>query len=134
LLFWLIKGPDFRFGYSFLLVYALFFIVVTAQYFFENRLTFLYIPIISYAVLIGIIYYKGMWNAPLLKLVSKPINYRVPETTKTVTLKNKIKLRLVSYGNSWNEVLPVANEEEYGSISPQLIGETIEEGFKAGKQ
>jgi hypothetical protein len=132
--FWLIKGPDFRFGYSFLLVYALFFIVVTAQYFFENRLTFLYIPIISYAVLIGIIYYKGMWNAPLLKLVSKPINYRVPETTKTVTLKNKIKLRLVSYGNSWNEVLPVANEEEYGSISPQLIGETIEEGFKAGKQ
>ena len=135
ILFWLLKGPDFRFGYGFLCIYDLFFLVLLCQFFLEGYSRYLVIPALLYAAALLIFYYKDTWTS-IAEYFKAPLPYRMPAGIREVKIPSgrpgeELPLYLVSHDDSWNAPLPVANENEYGGLNPAYIGTSINDGFRS---
>ena len=130
--FWIMKAPDFRFGYGFLCIYMVLTLALLFKSFLEERVRYIYLPIILFMIAIGFIYYKTVWIS-IQPFFARPIAYRVPKETKQINIPNKPTIYLVQHEDSWNCTLPVANEAEYYFIKPVFIGSTIQEGFKSNE-
>jgi hypothetical protein len=131
--FWLNKGPDFRFGYGFLSVYCVFFIVVVARYCFEHNFHYIFFPVAFYSAAIAFVYYKNAWSLGHY-FFKAPISYRMPVETKTINIGNGIQLHLVTHDDTWNAPLPAASAYEYAVLHTALLGNKINEGFKSTNQ
>jgi hypothetical protein len=133
ILFWLLKAPDFRFGYGFLAFYDIFFLVFLFYFFLETYFRYISVQVILFMAAMAGVYYKSTWMN-LAPFFGAPINYRMPveiriEKIQTGKPGEDRDLYLVMHDDSWNAPLPVANDGEHGSLAPAYMGNTVKEGF-----
>jgi hypothetical protein len=132
-IFWLLKAPDFRFGYGFLIFYDSFFLVFLSYYFLEGYFRYIVAPVILYMLILTTTYYRGTWMN-IAPFFGAPIPYRMPAEIRRVKIPagktaEKRDLYLVMHDDSWNAALPVANDYEFGGLAPAYLGSTVREGF-----
>lgn len=132
-LFWLEKGPDFRFGYGFMGVYcslglALFLDVVVRN---RKRLIAPVIIVLCYAVLPN---YADEFKYMIRDLFKLPLQPPQPLEIVKVPLNEGVIMNVVTHDDCWNGPLPIALSNEFDYVRPVLRGHTIREGFKASVQ
>jgi hypothetical protein len=134
ILFWVTKAPDFRFGYGFLVIYCMLFLVLACRYGLERHSRYLVYPALLYMCTIAFLhYYSSTWKR-IRPYIAPPLSYRMPQDmTKVSTPDGKI-FYIVTKGDSWNGPLPIANDYEYYATKPVYMGSRIEDGFMPKKQ
>ncbi len=130
ILFWLVKGPDFRFGFGFIGIYGCFSLALFFRFFLENRLRFLSIWIISFCLFAVSVYTFRFKLAVVNSVIKRPIPLRQPEGIKTEMLNPGQPIYLVEHDDSWNAPLPVANKNDYDYLRPVMRGHSIKDGFR----
>ncbi|MEJ7736750.1 MAG: hypothetical protein WKF97_04920 [Chitinophagaceae bacterium] len=133
IVFWLNKAPDFRFGYSFLCFYNIYFIILTCRYFLKDYLHYLYLPVGIYMAAVIGFHYGDRWMSARV-IFGKALAYRMPSNVEQQPLRGKLPMNIVSQEDSWNAPLPVANQYEYDNLHPGLIGQAMKQGFKANNK
>jgi hypothetical protein len=133
IVFWLVKAPDFRFGYGFLIIYCMLFLVLACRYGLEQQLRYLVFPALLYMGALALIYYRNTWKRVDL-FVAAPLHYRMPEEMYKVSAPNGGIFYIVRDGGSWNGPLPIANEYEYIGTRPVYMGPTIKDGFSPASE
>jgi hypothetical protein len=133
ILFWLAKAPDFRFGYGFLGIYCMLFLVLACRYGLEQHLRYLVFPALLFMYALALIYYRNTWKRVDL-LLAAPLHYRMPETVRKVSAPNGNVFYIVMKSDSWNGPLPIVNDFEYKEIQPAYMGPRIEDGFMSTRQ
>ena len=133
ILFWLAKAPDFRFGYGFLDIYCMLFLVLACRYGLEQHLRYLVFPALLFMYALALIYYRNTWKRVDL-LLAAPLHYRMPETVRKVSAPNGNVFYIVTKSDSWNGPLPIVNDFEYKEIQPAYMGPRIEDGFMSARQ
>jgi hypothetical protein len=129
---WLFKGPDFRFGFGFLGIYCIFFLSVILKYIFGKRIRVMGWLAILFTMGIGLFYYSSEWIVFNKVFLSPPHPYRMPEEMVDGHFPNGTIIHLVKHEDSWNAPLPVANESDFNSLQPRMLGNSIREGFYSG--
>ena len=130
ILFWLVKGPDFRFGFGFIGIYGCFSLALFFRYFLENHLRFLSIWIISFSLFAVGVYTLRFKLAVVNSVIKRPLPLRQPGEIKTEMLSPGQPVYLVEHDDSWNAPLPVANKNDYDYLRPVMRGHSIKDGFR----
>lgn len=138
ILFWLLEGPDFRFGYGFLCIYILFFLVLVFRFFLGGYSRYLVYPALLYTCALFLFYYKNTWESPS-DYFAAPIQPRMPIEIRQINIPSGqpgkvLPLNIVTHDDSWNAPLPAANDYEYRVLLPAYLGTTIKEGFRSQNQ
>ncbi|HKC36665.1 MAG TPA: hypothetical protein VKB95_11405, partial [Chitinophagaceae bacterium] len=133
IIFWLMNGPDFRLGYGFLWPYCIFSIILFFKYFLEGHFRFVIYPVIVYMFFIPVFYYQGLLKKSTKVIITPPVSLRMPEKIETRQMNNGQVIYLVFHDDSWNGHLPIANNNEFATLRPVLLGRSLKEGFKAGE-
>ena len=81
---------------------------------------------------IGLFYYSSEWIVFNKVFLSPPHPYRMPEEMVDGHFPNGTIIHLVKHEDSWNAPLPVANESDFNSLQPRMLGNSIREGFYSG--
>jgi hypothetical protein len=131
IIFWFVKGPDFRFGYGFTVIFCILSLSLFVRYFlFDNaKYTGWLVACLCMSILLFV--YKNDFNAGITELVKPPLSFRMPQQIKQAVMSNKQMIHLVNGADIWNAPLPAATEEEYFYIMPDLRTQHIKEGFTA---
>ncbi len=131
ILFWLFKGPDFRFGYGFTVIYCMLAITLFVKYFLAEYVR--YIGWVAAGISFSLVFfiYFNDFKTGITDFFNPPLVYRMPKKINQVELNNNQPIYLVSGADIWNAPLPAATEEEYMYIKPALRKNTIIDGFKA---
>jgi hypothetical protein len=130
---WLLKGPDFRFGYGFMSIYCIFFLAILLNYFLKKKLQIVGWFSAVFIGAIGLFYYARELIVVNKILLKPPIPYRMPEEMSEVHFPDGTIVYIVKHDDSWNAPLPVANENEFKELNPSKIGVSIQEGFYCGR-
>jgi len=133
IIFWLMNGPDFRLGYGFLWPYCIFSIILFFKYFLEAHFRFIIYPVIIYMFFVPVFYYQGLLKKSVTAMMQPPVSLRMPEKIETRQMTNGQLIYLVFHDDSWNGHLPVANNNEFATLRPVLLGRSLREGFKTGE-
>lgn len=128
ILFWLVKAPDFRFGYGFLIIYCMLFLVLACRWGLERLLHYLVYPAVIFMYAIAIFHYDNVWDR-LDLLFARPLPYRMPSTMVEARGPGGGTFNIVTHSDSWNGPLPIANDYEYRDLKPVYLGPRIEDGF-----
>ena len=129
---WLFKGPDFRFGFGFISIYCIFFLSVVLKNIFRKRIRVMGWFAILFTMGIGLFYYSREWIVFNKLILSPPLPYRMPEEMTDSHFPNGAVIHLVKHADSWNAPLPVANEYDFNSLQPRMLGNSIQDGFYSG--
>jgi len=82
---------------------------------------------------IAVFYYQGLLKKSMNAMTQPPLSLRMPEEIKTQEMNNGELIYLVFHDDSWNCPLPSANNNEFATIRPVLLGRSLKEGFKASE-
>jgi hypothetical protein len=132
--FWLLKGPDFRLGYGYVVMLTLYMLGLFFNYFLEEGVRYLAFVVCAVLIYASIVHYQRVWEGMPDTVFQKVRERRLPEKYKTVSLQHGVQLRLVDKDDSWGSLLPAANAKEYNVIKPVMRGPTIRHGFRASKK
>jgi hypothetical protein len=130
ILFWLVKGPDFRFGFGFIGIYGCFSLSLFFRFFLEYRTRLLAPWIISFSLFAVVIYTLRFKLAVVNSVIKRPLPLRQPDEIKTEMMNNGQSINLVEHDDSWNGPLPIANKNDYYYLRPVLRGKSIKDGFR----
>jgi hypothetical protein len=131
--FWLDKAPDFRFGYGFLIIYCMLFLVLACRYGLQQQSRYLVYPAILYMSVLAIFHYQRVWEQRDI-FFAPPLPYRMPEAMTKVSSPDGKIFYIVTKSDSWNGPLPIVNDFEYRQIKPAYMGSRIEDGFMSTEQ
>jgi hypothetical protein len=131
ILFWLLKGPDFRLGYGFLVFYCVFAFCAFCRYFLEQR--YYIIPRLAIVVVVLSVpyYYGNQASYAIDRMFKKPLKFRMPEKMEQIGDSSGKVINVVFAEDSWNAPLPVANNNDIGRYHPVFRGDKIEDGFRS---
>ncbi len=130
---WLLKAPDFRFGYGFMSIYCILILSIALKYFLVKNAWVLGWFVAIFMAAIGLFYYAREWIFANKLLLKPPLPYRMPEEMAEGHFPDGTIVYLVKHDDSWNAPLPVANENEYNEFRPIKIGASIKQGFYCGR-
>lgn len=131
ILFWFMKGPDFRFGYGYIVIYCALAISLFISYFLSQNAIYAGWVIAGASICVAFFIYKNDCKAALKEFTKPPLAYRLPQQMKQAVLNNDQKINLVNGPGIWNAPLPAATEEEFFYIQPVLRTNNMKDGFKA---
>jgi low affinity Fe/Cu permease len=131
ILLWFFKGPDFRFGYGFIMLYCSFVIIWGLKFFLQELVIYTsWAAIFAVAVAVFITHRNDLIEG-IFGFEKKAIQPRMPEEVRMIPLSANKSIYIVKGGGIWNAPLPAATEEEYIYIKPALRGKNIKDGFYA---
>ncbi len=130
---WLLKGPDFRFGYGFMSIYCILFLAIVLNYLLKKKLHTVGWFAAIFMSVIGLFYYARELIVVNKILLKPPIPYRMPEEMSETHFPDGTIVYIVQHDDSWNAPLPVANENEFKDLKPAMIGASIQQGFYCGR-
>ncbi|MGB8192379.1 MAG: hypothetical protein WCF67_10695, partial [Chitinophagaceae bacterium] len=130
IIFWFLKGPDFRLGYGFVAMPTILVLAFMLQYFLGPDAKYAAYLFISVMACIMLYHYRLAWKEMPKAIVAAPAERRQPDSVKQVIMSNGILMNIIFSDDSWFAPLPVANNNEFYTVKPVLRGKTIREGFK----
>ncbi|WP_407525931.1 LIC_10190 family membrane protein [Lacibacter sp. MH-610] len=131
ILLWFLKGPDFRFGYGFIILYCSFGVVWMTRFFLEDLSKYTsWFALTVIVVAIVFVHSSDLFNS-FIYFSAKPLTPRMPDQLKTGSFTGGEKIYIVPGGGIWNAPLPATTEEEYIYIKPEMRGKSIKDGFYA---
>jgi hypothetical protein len=131
ILFWLNKGPDFRFGYGFIGIYCSFALALLISFSLKGNKKFI-APVVTLLCYAAPLYYANEFKYMVRDLFKPPIAPPQPKEITSVQINHGQVMHVVTHDDCWNGPLPIATNNEFYYIQPLLRGNTIKEGFKAG--
>jgi hypothetical protein len=131
ILLWFLKGPDFRFGYGFILLYCSFGVVWMIRFFLDDLSMYTsWVAVAVIVIAIVFVHRSDLVNS-FIYFSAKPLTPRMPDQLKTGSFSGGEKIYIVPGGGIWNAPLPATTEEEYIYIKPEMRGKSIKDGFYA---
>jgi hypothetical protein len=131
IIFWFIKGPDFRFGYGFIIIFCILSLSLFMRYFLLNNVKYTGWLIIFMCTSSLYFVYKNDFKAGKTEFTKPMLPLRQPQQIKQQSMSNGQPFYLVNGADIWNAPLPAATEEEYIYIMPALRTKHLKDGFKA---
>ena len=132
ILFWLLYGPDIRFGFGFCLFFIMAGISWVCWYFLRDHARAAAKGFFA-ILLIALAYnYNSFINGVKHSFFKRPLTPRVAsQIVQIADMGSGIHLSLVNYVDSWNTPLPCAPLIDINGTGPKLRGTTLKEGFQA---